>query len=61
MPAPHRFEARINMAYELMERYPLQLHDLEKAEYLDAKRREREDQLRLQQNLSGASLRPNSP
>jgi len=45
----------------LMERYPLQLHDLEKAEYLDAKRREREDQLRLQQNLSGATLPRNSP
>jgi hypothetical protein len=53
VPAPHRFEARLNMAYELMERYPLQLHDLEKAEYLDAKRRERQDQLRLQQSLGG--------
>ena len=61
VPAPHRFEARINMAYELMERYPLQLHDLEKAEYLDAKRREREHQLRLQQNPSGATLPWNGP
>jgi len=61
MPITHRFEARINMAYELMERYPLQLHDLEKPEYLDAKRREREDQLRLQQNLSGATPSRNSP
>jgi len=59
VPAPHRFEARINMAYELMERYPLQLHDLEKAEYLDGKRREREDQLRLQQNPSGTPLNQN--
>jgi hypothetical protein len=49
------------MAYELMERYPLQLHDLEKAEYLDAKRREREDQLRLQQNPSGTPLNQNGP
>ena len=61
VPAPHRFEARINMAYELMERHPLQLHDLDKAEYLDAKRREREDQLRLQQNLSGTPLNQNGP
>jgi hypothetical protein len=56
--APHRFEARLNMAYELMERYPLQLHDLEKAEYLDTKRREREDQLRLQRQLDAAGPRP---
>lgn len=54
VPAPHRFEARLNMAYELMERYPLQLHDLEKAEYLDVKRRERENQLRLQRQVDGA-------
>jgi hypothetical protein len=53
VPAPHRFEARLNMAYELMERYPLQLHDLEKAEYLDVKRRERENQLRLQRQVDG--------
>ena len=53
LPAPHRWEARVSAAYELMERYPLQLHDLEKAEYLDAKRREHENQLRLQQKLTG--------
>ncbi len=57
VPAPHRFEALLNRTYELMERYPLQLHDLEKAEYLDAKRREREDQLRLQK-LLGSSPPP---
>jgi hypothetical protein len=51
VPAPHRLESRLNMAYELMERYPLQLHDLEKKEYLDIKRRERENQLRLQPQL----------
>jgi len=59
LPAPHRWEARVSAAYELMERYPLQLHDLEKAEYLDAKRREHENQLRLQQKLTGPA--PHNP
>jgi len=59
VPAAHRFEARINTAYESMERYPLQLHDLEKAEYLDAKRREWENQIRLQQELDAVGPRPN--
>jgi hypothetical protein len=59
VPAPHRFEARINAADEMMERYPLQLHDLEKAEYLDAKRRERKDQLRLQEKLGAIGTRSN--
>lgn len=58
VPAAHGFEARLNAAYELMERYPLQLHDLEKAEYLDAKRREWENQLRLQRELGAAGSRP---
>jgi hypothetical protein len=41
-----------------MERYPLQLHDLERAEYLNAKRREHENQLRLQQKLAGPAPPP---
>jgi hypothetical protein len=60
VPAPHRWEARINAAYDLMERYPLQLHDLERAEYLDAKRREHENQIRLQQKLAGPTPHPNN-
>jgi hypothetical protein len=44
-----------------MERYPLQLHDLERAEYFDAKRRERENQLRLQQQLIGPAPHPQNP
>jgi len=43
-----------------MERYPLQLDDLERAEYLDAKRREHENQLRLQQELAGPTLHRNN-
>lgn len=58
IPATHRFEACINAVYDLMEQYPTQLHDMGKAEYLDAKRRERENQLRLQQTLDAAGLRP---
>jgi hypothetical protein len=57
VPAAQRFEACINEAYDLMEQYPAQLHDMGKAEYLDAKRRERENQLRLQQKLDTARLR----
>lgn len=57
VPATHRFEACINAVYDLMEQYPRQLHEMEKAEYLDAKRRERENQLRLQQRLDAAGLR----
>jgi hypothetical protein len=58
IPADHRFEASISAVYDLMERYPRQLHEMEKAEYLDAKRRERENTLRLQRRLEPASLRP---
>jgi hypothetical protein len=58
--ATHRFEACINAVYDLMEQYPRQLHEMEKAEYLDAKRRERENQLRLQQRLDAAGLRTNN-
>lgn len=54
MPVAQRFEASINAVYDSMERYPTQLHDMGKAEYLDAKRRERENQLRLQQTLDAA-------
>lgn len=61
VPVPRRWEARINAAYDLMERYPLQLHDLDRAEFLDAKRRERENQLQLQQKLTGAPPPANKP
>jgi hypothetical protein len=41
-----------------MERYPAQLHEMEKPEYLDVKRRERENQIRLQQKLGPVNTRP---
>ncbi len=56
-----RFEARIRTAYELMERYPAQLHEMERAEYLDVKRRERQDQVRLQQTIGPAKPQPTGP
>lgn len=59
VPVTHRFEACINSVYDLMQQYPTQLHEMGKAEFLDAKRRERENQLRLQQELDAAGLRPN--
>jgi hypothetical protein len=55
---PQRFEAGLHAVYDAMEQYPTQLHELERAEYLDAKRRERENQLRLQQNMNAAGPRP---
>lgn len=57
-PLPERFEACINAVYDLMEQYPAQLHEMEKPEYLDAKRKERENQLRLQQELDAARMPP---
>jgi hypothetical protein len=47
VPVAQRYETSVNAVYDLMERYPTQLHDMEKAEYLDAKLRERENTLRL--------------
>jgi len=56
VPVTQRFEACVNAVYDLMEKYPRQLHEMEKEEYLDAKRRERENQLRLQQELDATRL-----
>lgn len=39
-PAPARLEKRLNGWYAGIERYPVQLHDLERGEYLDMKRKE---------------------
>jgi hypothetical protein len=61
VPESRRFEARIGTFYDLMERYPTQLHEMERAEYLDVKRRERENQLRLQQRIGPAGSKPTGP
>ncbi len=49
-PEGTRFEKRIEKWYELTERYPLQLYEMDRDEYLESKRREHDNQLRLQSN-----------
>ncbi len=46
-----RFEARINTWFDLTENYATQLHELERDEYLQTKRQEWNNQMRLQRNL----------
>ena len=60
-----RFEACLETWYDLTERYPRQLHEMEKEEYFQAKLRERKQQQRLQSLLDDriretitAALRP---
>ena len=60
IPLPYRLEACLNAVYDMLEQYPTQLHELEKAEFLDTKRREHENQLRLQRQLDTASTRSTS-
>lgn len=50
-PAPDQLEKRLNDWYAGVERYPLQLHELERGEYLDMKRKE----VHRQQALRSAS------
>jgi len=50
-----RFERRINTWFDLSEDFATQLHELERSEYLHAKRREWDNQLRLQRRLLGAT------
>lgn len=49
LPEQGRFEARLLRWFSLSERYRRQLHEVEEEEYLAAKRRERRDQVRLQE------------
>jgi hypothetical protein len=47
-PESQRFEQRINRWYDLTAKYPRQLKELEKGEYLSNKRQERKNQIALQ-------------
>ena len=47
-PEGSRFEQRLSRWFDLTARYPRQLKELEKSEYLDTKRREHTNQLALQ-------------
>jgi hypothetical protein len=48
LPLNQRFENQISRCYDLTARYPRQLHELDKGEYLTNKRREHDNQLMLQ-------------
>lgn len=50
-PEPQRFERRIGRWYDLTARYPRQLKESEKGDYLAAKRLERKNQVALQHKL----------
>jgi hypothetical protein len=51
LPPDKRYEAALERWHALTERYHRQLYEMDKNEYLAAKRRERLNQLRLQQKL----------
>ncbi|MCK5640332.1 MAG: hypothetical protein KAJ19_06030 [Gammaproteobacteria bacterium] len=53
LPEDQRFEARINNWFDLTEHFAIQLHELNKTEYLVSKRKERKNQLNLQKMLNG--------
>jgi hypothetical protein len=50
-PRDERFKQRISRWYDLTDRYPRQLFELNKADYLRCKKRERQNQIALQQQL----------
>jgi hypothetical protein len=54
-PEQDHFEARINNWFDLTERYHAQLYEMDKKDYLAYKRKERLDQVRLQQDINKAS------
>jgi hypothetical protein len=53
-----RFEQSLQRWFELTERWPRQLHELDRDEYLSYKRRERAEQVQQQQAVDGAGRRP---
>ena len=52
VPVEERFEARIENWFDLTERYHAQLYEMDKKDYLAYKRKERLDQIRLQQAVN---------
>ena len=55
-PETQRSEQRFQRWFDLTERYPAQLHELERADYLHHKRRELAQQLERQQTLDAAAF-----
>jgi hypothetical protein len=56
--AAKRFDARINKWFALTQRFPRQLHELDKKDYLENKQREHADQLQLQQKIQHPCTTP---
>lgn len=54
VPLDGRFEARIRRWFDLTEHYRAQLHELDRTEYLQAKRQEHRNQKRLQATQTAA-------
>ncbi len=52
IPVDQRFEKRISRWYDLTARFPQQLYEMDKREYLANKRREHANQVTLQKNLA---------
>ena len=50
-PKGQRFEKSINLWYDLTEKYPQKLHEMDKEEFLASKRREHNSQLNLQKEI----------
>ena len=54
-PSEERFENRLDRWFQLTERYPAQLHELDRAEYLQFKRREFLQQVERQKAIDGGT------
>lgn len=52
-PEAQRFEQRLSRWYDLTAKYPRQLKEVEKSEYLANKRREHKNEIKLQKNQGG--------
>src|SRR3989338_4245349 len=57
VPETQRTEQRFQRWFDLTERYPAQLHELERADYLRYKRQELAQQIERQQTLDAAATR----
>ena len=58
LPPEQRFEQALQRWFVLSERWPRQLHELDRDEYVSNKRRERAEQLKLQQAIDSPGRRP---
>jgi hypothetical protein len=54
-PPAQQFQRAAGRWFDLTQRYPAQLHEIERPDYLDAKMREYQEQARLQRTLDASS------